>query len=69
MDKKLKELWCTFERGDHLETWELKRLKKSAEEGLAYLRARGESLAAAKTLMDLNRITDYLHARKQEWIF
>ena len=66
---ELRRIWETFSRGDYLETKELRVLKRSAERGLEYLRARGEHLAAAKTAMDLNRIRDYLDARKKNSVW
>ena len=60
----MKGLWAIFDRGDHLSDADLKLLIKSAQEGEAYLRARGEYLAAAKTTLDLHRLQDYLGSRK-----
>lgn len=62
--RDLRKLWETFSRGDHLKTSELKILIRSAEQGMEYLNARGEKLAAAKTAMDLSSLRSYLWARK-----
>lgn len=64
MSRAIKELWDTFDRGDHLSEPELRALIKSAEQGLGYLQARGERLATCKTLMDLERLLAYQYARR-----
>jgi len=66
MRDTIADLWKLFDRGDYLETQELKYLATSAIEGLRYLRARGERLAAAKTVMDLHQIEEYIGARVRE---
>lgn len=62
--RDLRELWRVFGVGDHLTDVEIKRLIESAEQGAAYLVARGERLAASKTLMDLDTLRSYQWARK-----
>lgn len=62
-DRDIRTLWSVHDHGDHLTTPELRRLVKSAESGLSYLRARGENLAAFKTSMDLHRIQDWIESR------
>ena len=61
---QLAALWDKFDRGDHLTTAEIKALIKVTEDGLCYLRSRREHLAMTKTIMDLNRLVEYLVARK-----
>lgn len=63
-ERDLRVLWEVFDKGDHLENEELARLINSAQSGLCYLRSRGESLAAAKTAMDLSRLEGYRSARR-----
>ncbi len=63
--KTLRELWDEFDRGDHVETRDLKRLLENAEAGETYLNARGESLALFKTRQDISRIKGYLQERER----
>jgi len=63
INRDIRTLWEVFEHGGHLTIPELKRLAKSAENGLEYLQARGEHLAAFKTNLDLHSIRDYIAAR------
>ena len=62
--RELRELWKVFSLGDHLTDSEIERLIESGEQGANYLIARGERLAAAKTLMDLDTLRSYQWARK-----
>ena len=59
----LKAAWDKYDRGDHLTDEELRMLIKSADQGADYLSARGEWLARAKTLTDLESLRGYLRAR------
>ena len=64
MEKKtLSDLWQMFSKGDPLSDDELALLIRSAEEGLTYLWARKENLAASKTAMDLETLRGYVRAR------
>lgn len=63
-NKTLCDLWDAFDRGDSLDTAEVKTLIRSAEQGLEYLSARKERLSASKTAMDLERLRSYLFWRK-----
>jgi len=61
----LKAAWDKLERGDPLTDLELKHLKKSAEQGLAYLEARGERFVLFKTRLDLETIKGYMRERSR----
>lgn len=63
MSTNLKTLWRKFDKGDALTTDELKLLRISAEQGEAYLAARGDRLSLFKTRCDLSTIAGYLCAR------
>lgn len=60
-----REMWRKFEYGESLTTGELRLMKRQAEQGLEYLRARGEKLAMSKTSMDIATINSMLMARKE----
>jgi len=62
-----REMWRRFDHGEKLATGELLLMKDQAEAGLAYLTARGESLASTKTSFDIATITSMLSARHRNW--
>jgi len=64
-EQELAKLWETFVKGDHLSDADLTVLIQSAEEGLRYLRARGEHLAASRTCMDLESLRGFEVARRR----
>jgi hypothetical protein len=64
--EKLRGLWKRYDTGDHIKDDELLELINSAQAGFVYLLARDESLAAAKTSMDLRTLQGWLFARRKE---
>lgn len=63
-ERALRELWGVYDRGDHLTDSEVARLLESAEQGVNYLQARGERLAAKTTLIDISTLKSFQQARE-----